>query len=120
MAKDIEAKSYQEAGSTILAKVVYPVASEIGEYLKQRFGSWRSTNGRNLLEIADAKYEEHSVTGEERPPLRILHKALEDGSLTDDKTLQNMWAGLLASSCTDDGDDESAKSANEEIPSRVS
>ena len=38
---------------------------------------------------------------------RIVWKILENGSWTEDDNLQNMWAGLLASSCTKNGKNES-------------
>jgi len=40
-------------------------------------------------------------------PTRLVHKIIEEGSLIDDEDVQKMWAGLLASSCTLDGKDES-------------
>ena len=38
---------------------------------------------------------------------RMVMRVIEDGSWSDDATVQKMWAGLLASSCCPDGRDES-------------
>jgi len=40
-------------------------------------------------------------------PARIVMKVFEEGSWVEDDDIQNMWAGLLASSCTKDGKDDS-------------
>ena len=38
---------------------------------------------------------------------RLISSILEHGSWSEDSTVQDMWAGLLASSCTPDGQDDS-------------
>jgi hypothetical protein len=38
---------------------------------------------------------------------RIIYESIEKGSWADSPLMQNLWAGLLASSCTEDGKDES-------------
>ncbi|HAS8124546.1 TPA: hypothetical protein I7665_20895, partial [Vibrio vulnificus] len=38
---------------------------------------------------------------------RIVYSTLENGSWAEDDFMQNLWAGLLASSCSRDGKDES-------------
>ena len=40
-------------------------------------------------------------------PPRLVFDILDSGSKADDETLQDMWAGLLASACSENGDDES-------------
>lgn len=40
-------------------------------------------------------------------PARIVMKVFEEGSWAEDIDSQSMWAGLLASSCTRDGKDDS-------------
>src|SRR5262249_23255855 len=42
-----------------------------------------------------------------KAPPRIIHEVIENGSLTDDDGIQKMWAGLLASSATSEGKDDS-------------
>jgi len=37
----------------------------------------------------------------------MVHNFMEQASWTDDPMLQDMWAGLLTSSCTDEGNDDS-------------
>ena len=38
---------------------------------------------------------------------RLVVRVLEDGSWANDESIQHMWSGLLATSCTKDGNDES-------------
>lgn len=38
---------------------------------------------------------------------RLVVRVLEDGSWASDESIQHMWSGLLATSCTKDGNDES-------------
>jgi hypothetical protein len=38
---------------------------------------------------------------------RIVHTIVEEGSWNDDEEIQRLWGGLLASSCTKTGDDDS-------------
>ena len=38
---------------------------------------------------------------------RILFKIIEEGSWSEDGVVQDMWAGLVQSSCSDSGDDDS-------------
>ena len=38
---------------------------------------------------------------------RLVVRVLEDGSWANDESIQHMWSGLLATSCTKEGSDES-------------
>ena len=104
--KEIKAKSVSEACATILAKLCYRVADEIGADFFERTGNWRRRNATMILEATAEKYDEFSKTGKEHAPPRLIHKVLQEGSWTDDTHLQKMWAGLLVSSCSQDGRDE--------------
>lgn len=106
MGKEIKARSLSEACGTILAKLCYPVADEIGANIGERTSNWRRRNATMILEQTAQKYDRSSKTGKEHAPPRLVHKVLEEGSWTDDINLQEMWAGLLVSSCSEDGRDE--------------
>lgn len=104
--KEIKAHSLSEACGTILAKLCYRVADEIGANFGERTSNWRLRNATTILEVTEEKYDAVSKTGKEHAPPRLIHKILEEGSWTDDTNLQKMWAGLLVSSCSHDGRDE--------------
>ena len=106
MGKEIKARSLNEACGTILAKLCYRAADEIGADFSERTSNWRLRNATKILEITGEIYDECSKTGSEHAPPRLVHKVLGEGSWTDDTRLQKMWAGLLVSSCSQDGRDE--------------
>jgi hypothetical protein len=50
---------------------------------------------------------ENKVPTGARAHPRLVHAIVEQGSLADDSDIQDLWAGLLSSSCTPSGDDDS-------------
>jgi len=104
MTKEISAKSVNEAIGTIVAKLCYQVADEVGESLGEKTSRWRQENALSILEGADEKVS--SIENKQVHP-RIMHRVIEDGSWCDDETVREMWSGLLASSCTETGKDDS-------------
>lgn len=107
MSNDVAARDLKEAISTILAKICYPVAEELGAEFGERVSRWRQRNALRLLKKAEQKRLTHSYSGEERAHPRLVHRIVDEGSWSDDDHIQDMWAGLLASSCSHDGQDES-------------
>ena len=84
-----------------------PAAKEIGLMLGDQFSHWRQSRAIALNEKLKRK-----LAGRKEPlkylnaPPRIVMKVFEEGSTVDDDEIQDMWAGLLASSCTEDGKDD--------------
>jgi hypothetical protein len=107
MAQEIQPKKLEEALATFLAKICYPVADEIGTELRERISNWRKRNLARVLEKAKEKFEENADSGNRTALPRLVHDVIDAASWTDTEFLQEMWAGLLVSSCTDNGDDES-------------
>ena len=56
---------------------------------------------------AQVRFEKYQPQKEAYAHPRLIAATIEQGSWTDDMTVQEMWAGLLASSCSSDGRDES-------------
>src|SRR5688500_17004053 len=107
MGNDISAKSINEAIGTILAKLCYKAADELGQSFSEKTGEWRSGNAVAILQEANDKYEHLSASGHEHAHPSLVPNIVEEGSWSDDKQVQSMWAGLLASSCSNSGTDES-------------
>jgi len=107
MEKEISSKGIGEAIGTLIAKLCYKAADELGADLAERTGDWRRQNALKILSKANQKYEQISSSGNESAPPRLVHHIIEEGSWNDQEHVQNMWAGLLASACTDSGQDES-------------
>ncbi len=99
-------KSFETA-QTFLYDLCRPAAAEVGLLMRDHVRIWRATN---LAKISNKARDLISVTEEGvnlRSPPRIVHEVVENGSWCEDEQLQQMWAGLLATSCTPDGKDES-------------
>src|ERR1017187_4610153 len=76
------------------------------------FGGISNIRALSAVEIA-LKAEEMLAalpdTGGIRAMPRLVVRILEDGSWATDEWVQHMWSGLLATSCTNDGNDESTQ-----------
>lgn len=93
--------------SALLGRICLPAAEEFGLLLRDKVNAWRVGN---LSRVAE-KAEEHlkrmdDVTSLKASP-RIAFSILNEAATIEDDTLQSMWAGLLASACTADGNDDS-------------
>jgi hypothetical protein len=90
-----------------LNRVCLPIAEEVGLLLQDKIRYWRANNTRRMVEKAEAiLFQRNDRYGIKAHP-RILSKILEESSWINDDELQSMWSGLLASSCTEGGNDES-------------
>lgn len=92
-----------EGALNFLGVICMPAASEIGLWLQDTVRKWRGTNTLSVLSKAAEKAGK--APGHAHP--HIVHEILDKASWTDDETIQDLWAGLLASSCTATGDDDS-------------
>lgn len=83
-----------------------PAAEEFGLLLKDKVRYWRFKNLANITNKAKRIMTKQYIDNLKATP-RIVNSIIENGSWIDDDRIQDMWAGLLASSCTKDGKDES-------------
>lgn len=92
--------------AAFLGRICLPAAEEIGLLLRDKVRAWRATNAAAIASKAEVILEPTSdVTVHAHP--RLVGLILEEGSWIDVDEVQQMWAGLLVSSCTDDGQDDS-------------
>ena len=93
--------------SSFLNAVCKPGLEELGFIMKDEVRQWRLLNILRILEKAKGRLDydgrELNLTANARVGLAIM----EEGSKVDNEELQDMWAGLFASSCTPDGHDDS-------------
>ena len=89
-----------------LSRICSGGSEEIEQLLRVRLSTQRVANAieialraQNLLEVEPAS---EGLRAEPRLVVRIL----EEGSCPDEAWLRHFWAGLLATSCTADGNDE--------------
>jgi hypothetical protein len=97
-----------DGAAALLSRICLPAAEEFGELLREKVSRWRIANAITVLNKADEIIKKReAVEGALKAPAQIVYRTIEIGSWSSDETLTSMWAGLLASSCTAEGDDES-------------
>lgn len=96
-----------KSATAFLGRICNPAAEELGEMFRDEVKHWRSIRMIQLASKTEAMVQHRQDSAELKVSPRIAHKIFEEGSWTDDELIQDMWAGLLASSCTPTGQDES-------------
>ena len=93
--------------SRFLNAICYPAAEEFGYLLRDKVRWWRINNISNTTIKAknnfNINYDEFDLTASPR----IVNSILKNSSWIDNDKIQDMWAGLLVSSCSKSGKDES-------------
>ena len=100
-------KAAVDGASAFLGRICLPAAKEFGLLLQDKVREWRIKNAVAVVCEAEARHQKYTGQVPTQAHPRLVAAALEHGSWADDKTLQEMWAGLLASSCSPDGKDDS-------------
>lgn len=90
----------------ILEKICLPAAKEFGYLLQDKVKNWRAKNIRKILKQTENILNKREKRNNFHAHPKIVWKIIESGSLADSDEVQQMWAGLLASSCTKKGNDE--------------
>lgn len=103
-------REFRLAGAIAFVTRICPAASEKARSLL--FGGISNIRALSAVEIA-LKAEEMLAAlpdaGGMRALPRIVVRVLEDGSWATDEWIQHLWSGLLATSCTKDGSDDSSQ-----------
>ena len=100
-------KGTVDGASAFLSRICLPAAEEFGLLLKDKVSSWRAKNAVQIANKAQSLLENQVQGLVVSAHPRIIYSTLENGSWAEDDFMQSLWAGLLASSCTTDGKDES-------------
>lgn len=89
-----------------LKSVCVPALDEIGLLLRDKVRHWRLNNILTILNKAKGKlhFENEELKIHAHP--RVALAIIDNGSLCDNEEVQEMWAGLFASSCTKDGQED--------------
>lgn len=87
-----------KGGGKFLSAVCMPAAEEYGLLWRDRVSQWRQTNAEKTLAKARDKVGDR-MEGVLNAHPRLALLAIQESSLSDDDDVQDMWAGLLASSC---------------------
>ncbi len=104
---DTLTKGLVDGAGAFLSRISLPAAEEFGLALRDKVSSWRTLNAAKIALKAERIMNEQGDVEQKHAHPRLVWATLENGSWTADEELQDMWAGLLASSCTEGGNDES-------------
>lgn len=95
-----------KGAQAFLSRICLPAAEEFGLLLRDRVSHWRASQAAKIAKRAEEKLGKFPRGAVHAHP-RLVFEAIETGSWSDDDVIQDAWAGILASSCTDDGKDDS-------------
>ena len=101
------AKGAVDGSAAFLGRIFLPAAEEFGLFLKDKVSAWRANNAREIVKKAEEKLNKLENNKNLHAHPRLVTTAFETGSFSDNPEVQEMWAGLLASSCEEEGKDES-------------
>jgi hypothetical protein len=100
-------KATVDGASSFLSRICLPAAGEFGLLLQDKVRAWRAKNAVRVVAEAQARLAKYLPIQDCHAHPRLVANVIEEGSWADDATLQEMWGGLLASSCSPDGNDDS-------------
>ncbi|MDB6155639.1 MAG: hypothetical protein JWL90_4092 [Chthoniobacteraceae bacterium] len=95
-----------KGAAAFLSRICLPAAEEFGLLVRDRISQWRAENAAKIAQKAEAKISKFGRSSVRAHP-RLVMTTLENGSWSDDDVIQDLWAGILASSCSADGKDDS-------------
>ena len=96
-----------DGAAAFLGRICLPAAEEFGFALKDRVHNYREINKVVMLQKAKQKLNKFTSEEGKHAHPRLVGAILNHGSWIDKEEIQDMWAGLLASACTEDGQDDS-------------
>nr|WP_298659746.1 hypothetical protein [uncultured Flavobacterium sp.] len=83
-----------------LKRVCAPALEEVGLLLKDQVRQWRLNNILQILQKAQGKVEFRDEQLQIKAHPRVALSIIENGSLSDNDEVQELWAGLFVSACT--------------------
>jgi hypothetical protein len=96
-----------DGAAAFLSRICLPAAEEYGLLLRDRVHQWRANHMVTITQIAEQKLANSGASAGIHAHPRLVSNVLEEGSWIEDAEVQEMWGGLLSSSCTETGDDDS-------------
>jgi Abortive infection alpha len=89
-----------------LGRICLPAAEEFGLLLQDKVRNWRAKNALAITARAEEFFNALPNANGRRAHPRIVGAVMEHGSWADEDDVRSMWAGLLASACTESGRDQ--------------
>lgn len=91
-----------------LSRICPSGPGEVGELVRGRLSNHKVANAMTIALKAELLLASEPTAEEMRANPSLVVRILEDGSCTDEEWLQHFWGGLLVTSCSVDGKDESS------------
>jgi hypothetical protein len=92
-----------------LSRICPGGAEEIGQLLNGRLSNHKLAHAIAIALQAENLLSFEPMADELQAEPEMVVRILEDGACTDENWLRDFWGGLLATSCTSDGKDESTR-----------
>lgn len=96
-----------DGAGALFGRLCLPAAEEFGLMIRDQISAFRKANLDRIAAKTRKALEANMVPESASAHPRLVCHALQEGSWNDDPIVQDLWAGLLSSSCTDDGNDDS-------------
>ena len=96
-----------DGAAAFLSRICLPAATEFGLLLRDKVRKWRTANIVKITDVAQKKLDTEEPSPSVHAPPRLVSTIVENGSWVQDSVVQDLWGGLLSSSCTTNGDDDS-------------
>ena len=96
-----------DAAKAFLSRICLPASEEFGLLLQDQVKAWRASRATLIAKKAEEKVKLHHGDALVSVQPRIAHSVFEEGSWIQDEVVHDMWSGLLASACNEDGGDDS-------------
>ena len=93
------AEAAMQPFAELIQKIAGPAAEEIGLTLRDHVRFFRMKRRVRLMERTDEFIKKKGIEPH-RVPLKMLATVVENATLEDDDSLQDMWAALLANAAT--------------------
>lgn len=99
---------FRMAGAlAFLNRIAPEVTEEVRRLLREGLSNFRVASAMEIALTAERFLSFGAAPDKMRAPASIVLRVLEEGSWADAESTQHLWAGLLATSCSSTGRDES-------------
>jgi hypothetical protein len=96
-----------KGAEAVLSRICLPAAEELGLMFRDKVRYWRLNNIIKIINKSENKIDFSNERFELSAHPRVVHEIIENGSWCDDEDIQEMWSGILVSSCNEKTGDDS-------------
>jgi hypothetical protein len=105
--EDVRRRFRMTKASAFVDRICFSISEEVRTLFAKRLSTVRVGNAVEIALKAESMLESRPDAGKKRAHPQVVTRILEDGSWAEEDPIQQLWAGLLVASCTDEGEDDS-------------